>query len=258
MADKKSFVMYASWMQMIDSMPDDKAGQLIKAVAAYVLDKDVEIKDPLITAMFAMIRETLDEDAEKYEKKIAKLRGNGKKGGEANAKQIEAIATSGKQMLANAKQIEANASKSKQIGGVSESESVSDSVSVSVSDSDIEEDIKIRSPAEPDITEEIVSYLNQKLGTRYKTETEKTRRLIRARIREGATLEDFRKVIDKKVKEWRGTKLEPYLRPETLFGTKFEGYLNQGAAGTRTGNGSFTDFEQRNYDFDALEKALEG
>ena len=205
MADKKSFVMYASWMQMIDSMPDDKAGQLIKTVAAYVLDKDVEIKDPLITAMFAMIRETLDEDAEKYEKKIAKLRGNGKKGGEANAKQNEAIATSGKQMLANAKQIEANASKSKQIGGVSESVSDSVSVSVSVSDNDIEEDIKIRSPAEPDITEEIVSYLNQKLGTRYKADTEKTRRLIQARIREGATLEDFRKVIDKKVIEWRGT-----------------------------------------------------
>lgn len=256
MADKKSFVMYASWMQMIDSMPDDKAGQLIKAVAAYVLDKDVEIKDPLITAMFAMIRETLDEDAEKYEKKVAKLRGNGKKGGEANAKQNEAIAPSGKQMLANAKQIEANASKSQQIGGVSES--VSDSVSVSVSDSDIEEDIKIRSPAEPNITAEVVDYLNQKLGTRYKADTEKTRRLIRARIREGATLEDFRKVIDKKVKEWRGTKYEPYLRPETLFGTKFESYLNQGAAGTRTGNGSFTDFEQRNYDFDALEKALDG
>lgn len=256
MADKKSFVMYASWMQMIDSMPDDKAGQLIKAVAAYVLDKDVEIKDPLITAMFAMIRETLDEDAEKYEKKVAKLRGNGKKGGEANAKQNEAIAPSGKQMLANAKQIEANASKSQQIGGVSES--VSDSVSVSVSDSDIEEDIKIRSPAEPNITAEVVDYLNQKLGTRYKADTEKTRRLIRARIREGATLEDFRKVIDKKVKEWRGTKYEPYLRPETLFGTKFESYLNQGAAGARTGNGSFTDFEQQNYDFDALEKALEG
>lgn len=254
MADKKSFVMYASWMQMIDSMPDDKAGQLIKAVAAYILNKDFKIADPLIVAMFAMIRETLDEDAEKYEKKVAKLRGNGKKGGEANAKQNEAIATSGKQMLANAKQIEANASKSKQIGGVSESESVS----VSVSDNDNEKDITIHSPAEPNITAKVVDYLNQKLGTRYKADTEKTQRLIRARIREGATLEDFRKVIDKKVKEWRGTKLEPYLRPETLFGTKFEGYLNQGAAGTRTGNGSFTDFEQRNYDFDALEKALEG
>lgn len=237
MADKKSFVMYASWMQMIDSMPDDKAGQLIKAVAAYILNKDFKIADPLIVAMFAMIRETLDEDAEKYEKKIAKLRENGKKGGEANAKQNEA-----------------NASKSKQIGGVSESVSVS----VSVSDNDNEKDITKHSPAEPNITAEVVDYLNQKLGTRYKADTEKTRRLIRARIREGATLDDFRKVIDKKVKEWRGTKLEPYLRPETLFGTKFEGYLNQGAAGARTGNGSFTDFDQRNYDFDALEKALEG
>ena len=40
-------------------------------------------------------------------------------------------------------------------------------------------------------------------------------------------LDDFKSVIDKKSKEWLGTNMERYLRPDTLFGTKFESYLNQ-------------------------------
>lgn len=74
---------------------------------------------------------------------------------------------------------------------------------------------------------EIVDYLNAKAGTRYKASTASTRRLIKARLNEGFTLEDFKTVIDKKCAEWlTNSKMEQYLRPETLFGTKFEGYLN--------------------------------
>ena len=51
--------------------------------------------------------------------------------------------------------------------------------------------------------------------------------MIHARCEEGFTVDDFKKVIDKKCAEWMGTDWEKYLRPETLFGTKFEGYLNQ-------------------------------
>lgn len=72
----------------------------------------------------------------------------------------------------------------------------------------------------------IVSYLNERLGTSYKPTTAKTQSAIRARLSEGFTLDDFRTVIDKKSTEWIGTEYEKYLRPETLFGTKFEGYLN--------------------------------
>ena len=74
---------------------------------------------------------------------------------------------------------------------------------------------------------EIVDYLNAKAGTRYKASTANTRKLIKARLNEGFTLEDFKTVIDKKCAEWlTDSKMEQYLRPETLFGTKFEGYLN--------------------------------
>lgn len=76
-------------------------------------------------------------------------------------------------------------------------------------------------------TENIISFLNSTTGSKYKASTDKTRRLIAARLAEGFTIDDFKTVISKKAKEWQGTDMAQYLRPETLFGTKFEGYLNQ-------------------------------
>lgn len=78
-----------------------------------------------------------------------------------------------------------------------------------------------------DVYKEIINYLNSKTNNSYRTTTKKTQTLIHARTQEGFTIDDFKKVIDKKASEWMGTEWEKYLRPETLFGTKFEGYLNQ-------------------------------
>jgi uncharacterized phage protein (TIGR02220 family)/predicted phage replisome organizer len=72
----------------------------------------------------------------------------------------------------------------------------------------------------------VVKHLNEKAGTKYKPNTAKTKSHIKARLDEGFTLDDFKTVIDKKCAEWVGTEFEQYLRPETLFGTKFESYLN--------------------------------
>lgn len=72
----------------------------------------------------------------------------------------------------------------------------------------------------------ITDYLNEKAGTNYRTGSRTTQMLIHARMAEGFTLEDFKKVIDNKVADWRGTEWEKFLRPQTLFGTKFESYLN--------------------------------
>lgn len=83
------------------------------------------------------------------------------------------------------------------------------------------------SPSLPSVAEDIVTFLNSTVGSNYKSTTDKTRKLIAARLAEGFTVDDFKAVITKKAKEWQGTDMAQYLRPETLFGTKFEGYLNQ-------------------------------
>lgn len=75
--------------------------------------------------------------------------------------------------------------------------------------------------------QKIISYLNQKIDTSYKATSKETQRLIKARYNQGFTLEDFYKVIDIKYDEWFKTDMAKFLRPSTLFGTKFESYLNQ-------------------------------
>ena len=77
------------------------------------------------------------------------------------------------------------------------------------------------------ITKEVIDRLNDVAVTNYKSGTPKTKTLIQARLKEGFSLEDFNRVIDKKCREWSNTEMAKYLRPETLFGTKFESYLNQ-------------------------------
>lgn len=90
----------------------------------------------------------------------------------------------------------------------------------SIEENSIEENIYI--------VEQIIDYLNIKTGKNFKKNTEKTKRCINARLHEGFTLDNFKKVIDIKTSEWlNDSKMSKFLRPETLFGTKFEGYLNQ-------------------------------
>ncbi len=76
--------------------------------------------------------------------------------------------------------------------------------------------------------EKIIDYLNRKTNSHYRPTSKATRRLIKARYNEGFTDIDFKTVIDKKCAEWlHDSNMAQYLRPETLFGTKFEAYLNQ-------------------------------
>ena len=83
---------------------------------------------------------------------------------------------------------------------------------------------------EPDLVpyKEIIDYLNEKANTKYRSSGAKTKTLIRARANDGFDLDDFKKVIDTKASQWlNDPKMKKFLRPETLFGTKFEGYLNE-------------------------------
>lgn len=90
---------------------------------------------------------------------------------------------------------------------------------------------------------EIVDYLNEKTGKNFKHKTAKTRKFIEARWNQDFRLDDFKKVIDVKTDEWLNTDSDKYLRPETLFGTKFEGYLNQ-----KTKSTGMDQLERMKYD----------
>ena len=76
-------------------------------------------------------------------------------------------------------------------------------------------------------TDKIVGYLNKKAHTNFKTNSKLTRRYIFERLAEGYAVQDFKTVIDKKYDDWAETEFEKYLRPSTLFGDRFEDYLNE-------------------------------
>lgn len=110
---------------------------------------------------------------------------------------------------------------------------------------------------------EILSYLNERAGTKYGDSKESVKH-ITARLNEGFTVDDFKKVIDKKVNEWKGTEQAQYIRPSTLFApSHFEEYLNapeKGKTSSLAGQNStniVNRFKQRDdYDFEAIERKL--
>ena len=76
------------------------------------------------------------------------------------------------------------------------------------------------------IYSEVLKYLNQTLDSKFR-DTKTFKSLINARTKEGATLDDFKTVIDKKYSSWKNTEWQKFLRPQTLFGTNFDSYLNE-------------------------------
>ena len=95
---------------------------------------------------------------------------------------------------------------------------------------------------------EIVDYLNEKAHTNYRSNSKTTMRHINARLKEGYTLSDFKQVIDNRCATWLGTDMEQYLRPETLFGSKFENYLNARAPKPRGGDGRILSDETNGWE----------
>ncbi|MTV64376.1 conserved phage C-terminal domain-containing protein, partial [Streptococcus pneumoniae] len=69
--------------------------------------------------------------------------------------------------------------------------------------------------------EEIINYLNEQTGRKFRTTHKSSIRIIRARINEGYTIDDFKGVVWRKSNAWLlDPKMVNYLRPETLFGPK--------------------------------------
>lgn len=187
---KDNFLLKKSQQKVFDELSDIDAGKLIKGIYSYVNTGNSKLEGYL-KIVFIPIQEEIDKNEERYEKVCEKNRENGKLGGRP-------------------KKSEKNPLVSKKSGG---------------------------NPKKPirhnhihnhnQLIKEIIDYLNNKTNSKFKYTTKITKEKIIARLNEGYVLDDFIDVIDKKHKEWVGTEWEKFLCPETLFGTKFEKYLNQ-------------------------------
>lgn len=248
---RNSFVMYTAYKEHLQLLTREQRGDLLTAVLSYANGEELPPMDGITAMAFSFIRSDLDRDAEKYEKTCEARRQAGALGG----RPVKANGFSEKAKKANGffeKQTEAKKPEYED-------------------EYDDEDDLKeilakasTKKGPDPKPAAEypykaITDYLNEKAGKAFLDKSKDTRKHIKARMGEGFTLDDFYKVIDNTVKRWKGDpKMCDYLRPSTLFGTKFESYLNMTDAAPAPAKGKQVQFPQRSYDIKALEKALTG
>lgn len=202
---KSKMMLNNEWGIMFQSMPDESAGKLIKALFACHEGKDVSVSDPMLSAIFSMMSSIVIENDEKYEERCRK---NAENRSKTIVNDCEGTSTNDN----DRGEIKKNKRKENK---------------------DIKEkDIEKESPAKTEpcmvASKEIIDYLNQRTGSKYRPYSEATVKMIKGRLSEGHTIDDFKHVIDVKAEEWMGTEQEKFLRPETLFRpAHFESYLNQ-------------------------------
>lgn len=214
---KKSFILYLTQRPIFEGLSDEDAGKLIKTVFAYVSDENPK-PEGLIGYSFNIIKPLLKNDLREWEDIKLKRAEAGRLGGIARANNL-------KQSQANV----ANAKSDKQSQAnqaVNVNVNVNDNVLDKSNINKVSKDTMSSKLA--DACLEIIDYLNLKTNKNFKPNAKATQDFIKARLKDGYSIDDFKKVIDNKCYQWLGTEQEQYLRPETLFRpSHFESYLNE-------------------------------
>ena len=226
---KDSCVFYRSFYEAIQGIPESEQLKLYNGIFEYMFnDKEILKETGVAKSMFTLIKPNVDSAVKRYNASVE----NGKKGGRPKKKE-----TQEKPKQNPKKTQEKPSSKPKQ--------NLNDNVDDNVDDN-------VNNKNTPPYGE-VIEFLNKTIQSKYKSTTKKSQECIRARWNEGFTVEDFKKVINIKHKEWNNTDMQKFLRPETLFGNKFESYLNQKELVSK-GKMSANDIMSNNYDFDEIER----
>ena len=242
---RDSFLLYTEYSEHIKLLNLEERGQLLTAIMAYAAGAEPPDMDTATAMAFSFIKSRMDRDAEKYNQTVEARKEAGKRGGRPKQEEAE-----------KAKKANGFSEKAKKANGFSEKQTKAkkpdndpdhDNDPVNEKDKkDIVAPVTSDGGHRPYEYSEIIDYLNAKAGTSFRGTSKDTRKHIKARFDEGYTLDDFKAVIDHKAKEWKGTEMAGYLRPCTLFGTKFEAYLNQRGA-PEAKKTAFSNFEERDY-----------
>jgi uncharacterized phage protein (TIGR02220 family) len=205
-SEKDNFLVNLDDYQAVRNFSNEEAGKLFHTICRYNLGEEIGDLEDKIQVAFNFFKNRLDKNRKNWEKTRNERIKSGRKGG--LAKQANAnFAKQNKQTVANV--------------AVSDNVNVSDSVSVN-------DNKKKASPSDEIIT--ILEDLNNKIKSKkgFSPLAQCNQNLIKARMSEGFTVENFITVNEKKVKQWlHDPEMSKYLRPATLYGNKFDGYLNE-------------------------------
>lgn len=209
MEEKNSFVFFRSFYEAFNEIDDkDIKVEFIEAICKYCLDgEEYTFKSNVSKALFIAIKPTMNSANARYKASVE----NGKKGGRPKKNK-------------NLEKPSNNLEKPNHNLDVD----VDDDVDVDINNTIIVENNNLSN-----VVKEVIDYMNDLAGTNYKATTVKTKKLINARLKEGATVEELKDVVYYKYKEWyekpfkfqNGVSSDVYFRPNTLFSNNFEGYL---------------------------------
>lgn len=202
---KDSFVVYAGDLkEVVDELSDEQVATLFRAMIDYQLTGENPELTGVLKFAFIPIRQTMERNNERYEAKCQKNRENIMKRW-AREKEAAFIRPYTKH-----------------------TDNDRDNDRDNERDSDSDND---RESAEADVWSlslSVLSHLNDATGSSWRVDDAASVRLISDLAHKGYTEDQMLEVIDKKAADWLGDpKVEQYLRPSTLFGQKFEQYLNQ-------------------------------
>ena len=101
---------------------------------------------------------------------------------------------------------------------------------------------KIHSPEERQMARDVIAFLNKTANKNFREDTPATLSTIIARLRDGWSVDDIKKVIEHRWEMWKNTDMEQYMRPSTLFRpSKFEDYYNALGTKRKLGNRGCSD-----------------
>lgn len=215
-------VIHDDFWAAAQAMPEKQRAPFIYAIVEYRFTGKEPQGSPAWLPTFLVLKGRLDMGDEKSERarKAANARWGNKPGKE------DAVGDAAARAQADA---QAHAGAYADADAVAHAQADADAHAGASSCGNAEVEVEVEYIDNPLIPlDEIVHALNEAAGTRYRSSSAKTRRLIHARWAEGYRLPDFLAVIDTMAAEWKGDpKMAKYLRPSTLFSPKFEDYVNR-------------------------------
>jgi uncharacterized phage protein (TIGR02220 family) len=205
-SEKENILILLGDYVAVRNFSNTDAGKLFHTICRYALGENIGDLEDKIQVAFSFFKVRLDENRKNWEKTRIERKKAGRLGGLAK-KANATFAKQKKQTIANV--------------AVNVNDNVNDNVNVN--------DIKKKaSPSDAVIT--ILEDLNKRTKSKkgFSPLAQCNQNLIKARMSEGFTVENFISVNEKKVKQWlHDPEMSKYLRPATLYGNKFDGYLNE-------------------------------
>ena len=218
MKKPKAINLFLDMRDEFSLLSDQQVGRVVMALLAYAQDgeepdfgEEIEVK-----LLFRTLKKQVDRDFAKYDEICRKRSEAGKKGGAPIGN-----------TNASKSPIQANAIKTSQYEDEDENEDKNDDEDKNENkkDSASTEDERESSLKYLMQSSDIIFYLNQQAHTPLYLSDKSARDLITRRLKEGYTVDDLKRVIRRQCQEWLDTSNEENLRPDVLFGERFESYL---------------------------------